>query len=189
MNRAGPASPRGFSRRNFVRGAGAAIFLCSLPWGVRADRHASARSLSFDHLHTGERLNVVYAEGATYLPDALAEVDLVLRDHYSNEIHPIDPTLLDLLHEVQRRTGSSAPFQVISGYRSPQTNARLRAQGRQVGKRSQHMLGKAVDVRLADLPSDAIRDVSLSMKRGGVGYYARTDFVHLDVGRVRRWGG
>jgi uncharacterized protein YcbK (DUF882 family) len=172
-----------------VRGAGAALFLCSLPWGARAAQRASVRALAFDHLHTGERLKVVYAEGAAYLPDALAEVDRVLRDHYSDEIHPIDPTLLDLLHEVQRRTGSRAPLQVISGYRSPHTNARLRAQGRQVGKRSMHMQGMAVDIRLADVSSDAIRDVSLGMKRGGVGYYARNDFVHLDVGRVRRWNG
>jgi len=164
------------------------MFLCSLPWGARADRLASPRALSFDHLHTGERLKVVYADEGAYLPDALAEVDRILRDHYSDEIHAIDPALLDLLHEVQRRTGSAAPLQVISGYRSPQTNERLRAQGRRVGKRSMHMRGMAIDIRLADVPSEAIRDVSLRMKHGGVGYYARNDFVHLDVGRVRRWG-
>jgi uncharacterized protein YcbK (DUF882 family) len=183
------ASPPVFSRRDLVRGAGAALLLHSLPWGARATPIASARALSFDHLHTGERLEVVYAEGPAYLPDALAEVNRLLRDHYSDEIHPIDRALLDLLHELQRRTGSSAPLQVISGYRSPHTNARLRAQGRGVGRRSQHLLGKAVDIRLADVPSDVIRNVSLRMKRGGVGYYARNDFVHLDVGRVRRWNG
>lgn len=171
-----------------MRGAGAALLLSSLPWSARAGR-VSVRSLSFDHLHTGERLSVDYAEGEAYLPDALARVDHVLRDHYSDEIHPIDPSLLDLLHEVQRRAGSRAPLQVISGYRSPQTNARLRAEGRGVGTRSLHMRGKAIDIRLADVPSAAIRDMALSMQRGGVGYYARNDFVHLDVGRVRRWNG
>jgi uncharacterized protein YcbK (DUF882 family) len=165
------------------------MLLSAVPWSARAAREPSVRTLTFDHLHTGERLSVAYAEGGAYLSDALAQVDRVLRDHYSDEVHPIDPALLDLLHEVQRRTGSRAPLQVISGYRSPQTNARLRAQGRGVGTRSLHMRGEAIDIRLADVPSAAIRDVALAMQRGGVGYYAGSDFVHLDVGRVRRWNG
>ena len=102
-------------------------------------------------------------------------------------MHAIDPGLLDLLYDVKRRSGTAAPYQVISGYRSRRTNAELRAQGRRVGRRSLHMEGRAVDVRLADVASEALRDLAWSLQRGGVGYYRRSDFVHLDVGRVRRW--
>jgi uncharacterized protein YcbK (DUF882 family) len=110
-----------------------------------------------------------------------------LRDHRTGQMHPIDRKLLDLLHEVQRRTGSQAPFEMISGYRSAATNERLRRQGHRVARRSLHMVGKAIDIRLPDLSTRRLRDAAVAMRRGGVGYYARSNFVHLDTGRVRRW--
>ena len=177
--------PHGLSRRAFLGAAGACI---AFPDLVLAARGAPAsRVLSFEHLHTGETLTLTYAEGGAYLAAALPRVAHFLRDHYTGDVHPIDLTLLDLLYEVRSRTGGRAPYQVISGYRSQQTNERLRAEGRAVGRRSLHMLGKAIDVRLADVTTAALRDVAWDLQRGGVGYYRQSDFAHIDVGRVRRW--
>ncbi len=176
----------GLTRRVFLGAAGACFVMPSLALAAR-ERGASRRVLSFEHLHTGESLTLAYAEHGVHLPEALPRVAQVLRDHHSGDVHPIDPALLDLLYEVQQRSESRAPYQVISGYRSPQTNERLRVAGRRVGRRSLHMEGRAIDVRLADVPSAALRDAAWSLQRGGVGYYRRPDFVHLDVGRVRRW--
>ena len=147
-----------------------------------------ARSLAFDHTHTRERLRVVYAVGDRYLPDALSVLNRFLRDHYTGDVGAIDPQLFDLLHRVRTRLGSSEPFQVISGYRCPDTNASLRAtRGGGVARRSLHMDGKAIDVRLPGVPLDDLRDVALSLRAGGVGYYPRGQFVHVDTGRVRSW--
>ena len=174
-------------RREFLRVLLALPGALSIaPWRARAS-HGEHRALRFDHMHTGEKLSVVYWAEGDYLPGSLVRIDRFLRDHRTGDIRPIDPTLLDLLHEVQRVSGSDAPFQVISGYRSPDTNARLRAQGRSVAKGSLHMVGKAIDVRLGDLETARLRDIALALRRGGVGYYSRADFVHLDTGRVRRW--
>ncbi len=177
------------TRRTFLVAAGAWAATPSLAPPARASRseRASRQILSFDNLHTGESLTIAYAENGAYRSEAMPRVARFLRDHRTGDVHLIDPTLLDLLHEVQRRAGSRAPYQVISGYRSPRTNARLRAEGRKVGLRSLHMQGMAIDVRLADVSTATLRDVAWELQRGGVGYYRQTDFVHLDVGRVRRW--
>jgi uncharacterized protein YcbK (DUF882 family) len=175
------------SRRSFLRATAACL---AWTWGPVPALAASLqpnRTLSFENLHTGEALTIAYARDGVYLADALKRVNHILRDHYSGEVHAIHPGLLDLLHEVQRQTGSCAPYQVISGYRSPQTNEWLRAQGHGVSSRSMHLQGKAIDIRLEDLPSRALRQVALRLRRGGVGFYPRSDFVHLDVGRVRHW--
>jgi uncharacterized protein YcbK (DUF882 family) len=145
------------------------------------------RSLSFLHTHTGEAARVVYwAEGA-YLPDGLAEIDRVLRDHYSGDVHAIDASLLDVLHRLAQRFEAAQPFHVISGYRSPATNATLAARSGGVARHSLHMAGQAIDVRLPGCELTALRDAALALRAGGVGYYAAPDFVHIDVGRVRRW--
>ena len=139
------------------------------------------------HLHTGERLQIVYRDGSGYRAEALARLDALLRDFRSEEVHAIDPGLFDILHAVHVATGSQKPFGVISGYRSPATNEMLRGQGDGVAAGSLHVLGRAIDVRLADVRTAALRDAGLALARGGVGYYAASDFVHLDTGRVRRW--
>jgi uncharacterized protein YcbK (DUF882 family) len=150
----------------------------------------SVRSLMLDHTHTRERIELVYASGEQYLPQALGSLNHFLRDHYSGEVGQIDPQLFDLLHRVRQTLGSGVPlsYQIISGYRSPFTNARLRdTRSGGVAKRSLHMEGKAIDIRLPGVPLAELRDAALSLKAGGVGYYPRDQFVHIDTGRVRTW--
>lgn len=147
-----------------------------------------ARSLSFDHTHTNEHLALVYAVGDTFVTPALNSLNHFLRDHYSGDVGQIDPQLFNLLHQVRQELGVQTPFQVISGYRSPQTNANLRnTRGGGVAKHSLHMDGQAIDVRLPGVPLADLRDAALSLRLGGVGFYPRDQFVHLDTGRVRNW--
>jgi uncharacterized protein YcbK (DUF882 family) len=145
------------------------------------------RVLSLVHTHTGERLSLPYWGDGSYLTGNLSRVDSFLRDFRTGERHAIDPALLDQLHLLRLATGSSAPFQVISGYRSPQTNAALRAGGGGQASRSLHMQGRAIDVRLADVRSSVLRDAALELGLGGVGFYRTQDFVHVDTGPVRHW--
>lgn len=184
-----PARPHPTSRRRLLRqalGAALAAPALVLPGRVRA---APLRALAFDHLHTHERIDIVYARGAEYLPDALGRLDHFLRDHYSGEVGHIDPALHDLLHALHRELATDRPYQVISGYRSPQTNAHLQAtRGGGVATRSLHMQGRAIDVRVSGVPLADLRDAAWGLQAGGVGYYPREQFVHIDVGRVRRWG-
>ena len=150
---------------------------------------APFKSLTFRNLHTGERLAAEYWSKGAYVPDALAAVNRVLRDHRNNEIHVIEPKLLDLVNALQARLESKAEVQVISGYRSPASNAAMHARSKGVASHSLHMEGKAIDLRLADVKLAHLHDTALAMQVGGVGYYPSLDFVHVDVGRVRRWGG
>jgi uncharacterized protein YcbK (DUF882 family) len=145
------------------------------------------RALSFAHTHTGERLNVEYFSGGSYLPDALSTVNHFLRDFRTGDVHDIDAALLDLLHDLTGLTSTSKPFQVISGYRSPSTNDMLRRRSEGVAAGSLHMNGQAIDIRLADIPLIKLKNAALSVKRGGVGFYPASDFVHVDTGRVRAW--
>jgi uncharacterized protein YcbK (DUF882 family) len=151
----------------------------------------SSRSLAFDHTHTRERINLVYAVDGDYVPDALTSLNRFLRDHYSGTVGRMDPQLFDLLHQVRLALGgkSLSAFEVISGYRCPETNDHLRnSRGGGVAKRSLHMEGKAIDVRIPGVPLAELRDAAMSLQAGGVGYYPREQFVHIDTGRVRNWG-
>jgi uncharacterized protein YcbK (DUF882 family) len=172
-------------RRELLRSLAIALGSALLPRAALA--LPERRSLSFVHLHTGEELSIAYRDGAGYRPDALRRLDRFLRDFRTGEVHRISPGLLDILHAVHSLTGSRAPFQVICGYRSPQTNAQLRSRGRGVALRSLHLEGRAIDVRLDDVATAELRDAGWELQLGGVGYYAASDFVHLDTGRVRRW--
>jgi len=175
------------TRRGFLRGlAGLSVVAAAAPARLLADT-GSERLLSFAHTHTGERLTVPYFADGNYLPQALSRLNHHLRDHRSGEEHAIDPALFDMLNDLRLATGTREPFQVISGYRSPKTNAHLRSAGRGVAKRSLHMDGRAIDVRLADVRSSILRDAALELRRGGVGYYRKSDFVHVDTGRFRTW--
>lgn len=145
------------------------------------------RALRFSHTHTGERLSVEYFDRGAYLPDALSTINHFLRDFRTGDVHDIDSDLLDLLHQVQTTTGTSKPFQVISGYRSPKTNTQLRQRSEGVAAGSLHMKGQAIDIRLADVPLPKLREAALAAGRGGVGFYRASDFVHVDTGRVRFW--
>ncbi|MBW4047102.1 MAG: YcbK family protein [Proteobacteria bacterium] len=147
------------------------------------------RSLAFDNLHTGERLHAVYWAGGQYVPESLAEIDHLLRDFRTNETKAIAPNLLDLLCTITDRLGTNRPIQLISGYRSPATNARLHARSSGVAKHSLHMDGMAADIRIPGHNLTQLRDVALSLRAGGVGFYPHSDFVHVDVGHVRHWTG
>ncbi|MBK8229442.1 MAG: DUF882 domain-containing protein [Candidatus Eisenbacteria bacterium] len=145
------------------------------------------RELSLLHTHTGERLSVAYFERGEYLPDALEAVNHLLRDHRTDAVHPIDPALLDILHDLKSATGSTGEYKIISGYRSPETNASLRKKSRGVAKHSLHLDGRAIDVRLDGVELPTLHSAALALSRGGVGYYGKSDFVHLDTGAVRSW--
>jgi uncharacterized protein YcbK (DUF882 family) len=175
------------SRRR-VLGVGAAAAFAAASFSASAALpRAAPRTLAFNNLHTGEELRTVYWADGGYVPDSLREIDHVLRDHRTGEVLEIDPALMDLLFALRRRLKSDAPFGVISGYRSPATNARLRQAGGGVAVRSLHTVGKAIDIRLPGRRLTALRDAALALRGGGVGYYPRSAFVHVDTGRVRSW--
>ena len=146
-----------------------------------------ARQLSFYHTHTAEELSVTYYEHGQYDPDALAKLNHLLRDFRTADAIEMDPAVFDILFDIQQEAGSTGVYQVISAYRSPATNEMLRGKSGGVAKNSQHLLGKAIDVRLTDVDTEKLRDVAHSLKRGGVGHYEKSDFVHVDTGRIRQW--
>jgi uncharacterized protein YcbK (DUF882 family) len=145
------------------------------------------RVLSFYNLHTKEDLCVVYCKNGKYIPEALAKIYHILRDHYSGVVKPIDTSLLDLLFAIQKRLDTLKPFHIISGYRTPRTNAYLKKHYKGVSKQSLHMYGKAVDVRLPGISLITLRRAAYDIKAGGIGFYPRSNFVHIDVGEVRYW--
>lgn len=145
------------------------------------------RTLSFVHTHTGEKLTTTYAVNGQYQPDSLEQINHLLRDFRNGEAHPIDPKLLDILFDLQALTKHEGAFQIISAYRSPTTNAQLRSKSSGVSEHSLHMQGKAIDVRLIGFSTLELRNLAMSLRRGGVGYYAASDFVHIDTGSVRYW--
>jgi uncharacterized protein YcbK (DUF882 family) len=152
-----------------------------------ARRPFAARSLTLDNLHTGERLNTVYWANGHYLPEALRRINWVLRDHRTNEVHEIEPPLIELMARLHQRLATREPFQIISGYRSPATNAMLAATTEGVAGNSLHIQGMAVDIRVPGRALVKVRRAAVTMRAGGVGYYPRSDFVHVDAGRVRYW--
>jgi uncharacterized protein YcbK (DUF882 family) len=140
------------------------------------------------HTHTGERLDVVFRRGDDYVPEALARVDHFLRDHRTGEVHHYDPRLFDLLADLENAMGRpNAEIDIICGYRTPWSNEFLRTHTNGVAKNSLHMQAEAIDIRVPGTKTSAVRDAALALHRGGVGYYAQSNFVHVDVGRVRRW--
>jgi uncharacterized protein YcbK (DUF882 family) len=147
------------------------------------------RELSFYHTHTGKRLNVVYWQNGEYVDSALAEINAFLSDFRTGDRVDMDPTLLDVIYDVRESLGSSGTYEIISAYRSPKTNEMLRNRSASSGvaRKSQHVLGKAIDVRLEGVDTAELRDAAIRLQRGGVGYYKESDFVHMDTGRVRRW--
>jgi Uncharacterized protein conserved in bacteria len=147
------------------------------------------RSIALKHAHTGEELQGIYWSQGRYLPAALKAFNQILRDFHTDEVFPIDPHLLDLLHALKLSVGAARPFHVISGYRSRATNEMLRKRSTGVAKRSLHMYGKAVDIQLPGLRLATLYQAALALRSGGVGYYPRSDFIHLDMGHVRTWRG
>ena len=174
------------NRRGVLKAAlGAAFTSLMLP--LRRARAVDEHRLKFLHTHTGKRLDIVYKRGSNYLPEELKQINEFLLDFRTGDVVEIDPPLLDLLHELRQKLGSDGTYEVISAYRSPATNDMLRQRSDGVAKNSQHVLGKAIDVRLTGTDLSDLRDAAIAMQRGGVGYYASSNFVHVDTGRVRRW--
>ena len=142
------------------------------------------------HTHTHERLDIVYRRGDAYLPEALDELDHYLRDHRTGQVRHFDPQLFDLLHDLTASLNDlGGEIDVICGYRTPWSNEFLRTRSAHTGvaRHSLHLQAEAIDIRLAGIPTSAVRAAALRLHRGGVGYYRSSDFVHVDVGRVRQW--
>lgn len=177
------------TRRVFIkRCVGAAASLIALPAPVWANAHrATERSLTFLNLHTGEELHSVYWSNGVYRTEAMQAISHLLRDHRTDQQHRIDKRLMDVLYLLQQSVGAQGPFEVISGYRSPETNAELRASSSGVAKRSLHMEGKAIDICLPGCKLSRLRDAAKTLKAGGVGYYPKSNFIHVDTGAVRYW--
>lgn len=171
--------------RKFYIGLAVFISLLSLPaaFGSMSD----ARQLSFYHTHTQQALEITYYRDGAYQPDALEHLEHFLSDWRNGKTREIDAELMDILWDIQQLSGHEDVFEVISAYRSPETNEKLRDRSSGVASNSQHVHGKAIDVRLRGFDTRQLRDTAQQLKRGGVGYYAQSDFVHVDTGRVRTW--
>lgn len=186
-----PNTPNTPARRHFLQHTArfaAAVALPSLATHTALASAPNARKLAMTHTHTGEKIDLVYANGERYRPEALGGLNRFLRDHYTGAVGLIDPQVFDFLYRVQRVLGSKGAFAVISGYRCPATNNRLRkTRSGGVATKSLHMEGRAIDVRLAGVPLADLHQAALSLSAGGVGFYPRDQFVHIDTGRVRNW--
>ncbi len=185
----------GVHRRQFlVGGATAGAGLLGLGGGLigspafAGDRQPDVRWLAFDNIHTGDKVKVTYHENGHYVSDALKELDWVMRDPWDHSIKRMDPRLYDLLFALQRKLGTGQRFTLISGYRSPRTNAILAKRSRGVAKKSYHLRGWAADVRLKDRSARDIARAAKMLGVGGVGTYSRSNFTHVDIGPVRSWG-
>ncbi len=187
--RSDEASELTISRRRFL---GLSAASCAAVMTTRAATALSypsmaARELRLYNLHTFESLTAVYWRDGTYLPEGLAQISYHLRDFRTGGIKPIDPTLLNILHQVTSSIEFDQPVNVISGYRTPATNAMLAARSDKVAPNSFHMRGQAIDIRLPGFATTGVRDIAMSISKGGVGYYPESDFIHLDTGPIRAW--
>lgn len=182
---------RGPATRRWFLGAAGAMAAClatplqaqTVPNRMRLDR------LALHNLHTNERLEVQFRQGRDYDRRALAALNHLLRDWRQNEVRAIDPRLFDMMAEIAARVGQPARFGIVSGYRSPKTNEMLRRNGGGAARRSLHMVGQAIDLKLEGAKLPRVRQAAIDMRAGGVGYYARSGFVHVDTGDVRSWAG
>ncbi|HVN63965.1 MAG TPA: YcbK family protein [Candidatus Binataceae bacterium] len=179
------------SRRRMLRIGALAAAQMAIPGAAiaRILAPAPSRKLQFYNLHTGESLRAVYWENGRYVSEELDRINFILRDFRANEVKPIDRRLLDLLVTLQHRLGSSESYQVISGYRSPLTNAMLHSRSEGVAVHSLHIDGRAIDIRVPGRSLSQLHGAALAMHAGGVGYYPRSNFVHVDTGRPRWWNG
>ena len=184
---------KNLNRRSFLGYGALASAAALVPGRLEAATAAPKRRervLSLFHTHTGERLKIAYCCDGEYQPEALAQLNHLLRDFRVNEEKAIDPKLFDLLHELGGTLETDSPFHIISGYRSPRTNSMLQERGGShsgVASKSLHMVGKAMDIRVPGVKLDQLRAAATSLKLGGVGFYPSSNFVHVDTGRVRYW--
>ncbi|HZF71122.1 DUF882 domain-containing protein [Sulfuricurvum sp.] len=176
------------NRRDFLKIAAMASTVALFPNTAFASREIpSAKSISLYNIHTGEKLETTFWADGAYIPEAISDLNHLLRDYRNDSATQMNTALFDLLHTIRTSMGSNEPFQIISGYRSPETNAMLRNQSNGVAKHSLHMEGKAIDINLPGRNLADLRKIAMGLGRGGVGYYPNSNFVHVDVGRVRHW--
>lgn len=191
FERQGPPGRRqGASRRDFIRLGSVATAALAVPRLLLAGtggRQPAEKRLAFYNLHTGEHLKTVYWAKGRYVPGALKEINWILRDYRRNAVKPIDLQLLDLLYALDRKLQTHRPFHIICGYRTPATNHYLREHTAGVAKHSLHMQAKAIDIRIPGCRLTSLQRAALALRDGGVGIYPISDFVHVDVGRVRHW--
>jgi uncharacterized protein YcbK (DUF882 family) len=181
---------RRISRRNFLVAGLVATAACLFPYNTFAagpNVFSSEKELSFYNTHTEEKIKAVYWRQGAYLPQAATDINHIMRDYRTGEVKEIDPELLDLLYALRQKLESTRPFHIISGYRSEKTNSLLGEISNGVAKNSLHKDGKAIDIRIPGYELTALQRAAIDLKRGGVGYYPRSDFVHVDVGRIRYW--
>jgi uncharacterized protein YcbK (DUF882 family) len=182
-----PISDSGIGRRHFLKAGIGICTMLSLPSVSARSMNIGEKKLAFLNLHTGERIRSTYWVEGNYIPEELRAIENLLRDHRTGELHAIDTGLLDLLQLLHDQIGARKEFHIISAYRSPKTNAMLASRSNGVVKKSLHMQGKAIDIRLPEYSLSNLRNVALSLKSGGVGYYPKSNFIHIDTGRVRFW--
>ena len=183
-------SHNGISRRVFLAAGMAATVACFLPFKAVAAVSKvffTERALSFYNTHTGESMKTVYWTQGAYVSQALSDINYILRDYRTGGVKEIDTDLLDLLFALHQKLESTAPFNIISGYRSPETNSLLNIMSKGVVKNSLHIYGKAIDISLPGHELKVLQRAAVDLQRGGVGYYPSSDFVHVDVGIIRYW--
>lgn len=186
------ADRRSFLRCGLGAGLAAALGMTTLPGLALAGKPLAGqvlngREIRLNNAHTGDMFAGAYWENGRYLPDAFARIRQVMRDHRTGDTFPIDPRLMDILFVMRKRLDKQDPFRVFSGYRSPRSNAMLRRQSEGVAQNSLHMTGQAIDLAMPGVALSRVQKVALTIKSGGVGYYPRSGFVHVDTGRVRSW--
>lgn len=167
--------------------AGIAGLVAMMPWNLTVRADGETRTLSFVHTHRQDSITITFRRNGQYDEQALNQLNWFLRDWRNDKPARMDPRLFDILWEVYRESGSRQPIHIISSYRSPETNSALRRRSSGVAENSQHMLGKAMDIRLPDVPTERLREIAMRLQYGGVGYYGSSDFVHVDTGNVRAW--
>jgi len=177
-------------RRSFLKFCSMTALSSAAPLSLFSRSPANTfpeRSLAFYNTHTGEFVKSLFWIEGKFIPDALEEINYILRDHRSDEIKEMDTGLMNLLWKLRKKVGVQKPFHVISGYRSPRTNELLRKRSRGIAKNSLHLYGKAVDIRIPGVKLSSLREAALELKAGGVGFYPKSDFIHIDTGRIRCW--
>lgn len=174
------------SKRRFLKSvACGSLLTLGLPEIAKASpsRMPLSKSIAIENVHTGDKLRLTYFENGRYVREAMHEISYALRDYHTDDVYPIDPSLIDQLYDLKNTLEITRPFHIVSGYRCPTTNAHLR----KAAKHSLHMEGRAIDIKIQGLQTRTIRDAALSLRSGGVGYYPYANFVHLDTGAVRTW--
>jgi uncharacterized protein YcbK (DUF882 family) len=175
------------NRRTFLKLGASALMAALCPWPAAAAVNPGNRILSFYNIHTKETLTTCYYANGKFVQRALGRISHIMRDHRTGDIQPVDPELLNLLHQIVLQIQPASPISIVSGYRSPRTNAALRRITGGVSQNSLHMEGRAIDFRIPGYRTDGIRELAIDLHSGGVGYYPANNFVHLDTGPIKIW--